>query len=116
MKKGLSLWFNDKKFGKEFVLERFTIHIEVMCGVIRGGKGFTSRNQTSACVKGYVRFMFLDKGACQHQESHHCQCGGKRQGGIGCKDFNLFVCLWEVCGVIVVDLFFFFFATVQQQQ
>jgi hypothetical protein len=44
MKKGLSLWFNDKKFGKEFVLERFTIHIEVMCGVIRGGKGFTSRN------------------------------------------------------------------------
>jgi hypothetical protein len=44
MKKGLSLWFREKKFGKEFVLERFAIHIEVMCGAIRGGKGFTSRN------------------------------------------------------------------------
>jgi hypothetical protein len=44
MKKGLSLWFREKKFGKEFVLERFAIHIEVMCGPIRGGKGFTSRN------------------------------------------------------------------------
>jgi hypothetical protein len=37
MKKGLSLWFKAKKFGKEFVLERFAVHIEVMCGVIQGG-------------------------------------------------------------------------------
>ncbi len=34
MKKGLGIGFRDKKFGKEFVLERFAVQIEIVCGVI----------------------------------------------------------------------------------
>jgi hypothetical protein len=36
MKKGLGIGFKHKKFGKEFVLERFVVQIVVVCGAIQG--------------------------------------------------------------------------------
>lgn len=67
MKKGLGIGFTNKNFGKESMLERFVVQIVVVCGVIRARGGFDSGDQTSACVKGYGCFMFLNRRACQQR-------------------------------------------------